>query len=86
MLHAYNPDKNIDRVYMIQWGRTLFEEVFLNVQWGRRSNKKLCTKTYYYKDINELSKELKRILHKRFTSYKRLGVNYQLIEGHYDGK
>ena len=80
VLHASCPLKNIDRIYIINWGHTLFEDVFLRVQWGRRTNKKLCEKTYFFETINQLERTLKSILRKRFTSYKRLGVSYRLIK------
>lgn len=74
--HAYNPERNIDRIYEIHFGKTLFGQYAMFVAWGRRSHKARY-KDYIFDTKAELEKFTSKIVRKRLNATKRLGVNYE---------
>lgn len=78
-LQAINPPQNIFRYYTLEAGQNLFGEWIIRTQFGRISTKG-TVKSYVCDNKEACLKICATILNKRFSSTKRIGVAYKIVE------
>ena len=77
-LRATNPEKNIDRGYSLFITPGLFNTETVVISYGKYG-KQNQQKIYSFDCKAELARFVKNILHKRFTAFNRIGVNYKIV-------
>jgi predicted DNA-binding WGR domain protein len=77
-LKAQNLEKNIDRVYDIFVGKTLFGGYYVLTAWGRRG-KKMRIKDYLFDTEDHALKFKNTIIKRRLTAQKRIGIAYERV-------
>jgi len=77
-LRAQNPDKNMDRGYSLFITPGLFNTETVVINYGKYG-KQTQHKVYAFECKKEMLSFVRRILRKRFTAYKRIGTNYEVV-------
>lgn len=77
-LRATNIETGVDRGYSLFITPGLFNTQTVVIHYGRYG-KQNQRKVYAFECIEDLNKFIKRIINKRLTAFKRIGVNYEII-------
>ena len=77
-LTAQNPSKNIYRFYTIFTSKDLFGFTCIHTCYGRTGTKGRL-KSYAFLEENKAESFLNKLLKKRMTSSKRIGVDYKNV-------
>ena len=78
LMQARSEEGNVAREYLCILERDLFDHYVLTTSWGRIGGSKQ-TRTVSFKNELEALRGTKKILQRRATLKKRLGVPYEII-------
>jgi hypothetical protein len=78
VLRAVKPELNINRSYTIYLNKGLFESWVVMIAYGRY-NVRGQQKNYPFFSIEDAKSFIKKTIHKRLRSEKRIGCNYTIV-------